>query len=280
MQSSMKQSSLAVGVTCLVIGFFLGFAYTNSRNRAFIKEQGEKARAEAFAAASAPSGAPSGTPPNDAIHRNPNVESAIAEAAGKRGDFDTQTRLGVFLAENGRIPEARECFEAAVKLRPDDWQALAILGRLLAAESKYSEAIARFEMAHKLQPANGQIIVGLANALFDAKRYEDAQKWYEKALAFTPKDVNVITDLGLTYYFREPKQLDKAMDYFKQSLSIDPNHALTLQNYAVALLDANRPEEAKPLVAKLEQLAPQSEMLPAIKQRLAQANATGNIPPH
>ncbi|MCS7079767.1 MAG: tetratricopeptide repeat protein [Chloracidobacterium sp.] len=276
----MKQSTLVVGVTCLVIGFFIGFAYTNSRNREFIREQTEKARAEAFAANNASAGGPGGAAPNDAIHRNPNVETAIAEAAAKRNDFETQTRLGVFLAENGRIAEARECFEAAVKLRPDDWQALAILGRLLAAEAKYSEAVARFEAAYKLQPNNAQIVVGLANALFDAKRYEDAQKWYEKALTLTPKDVNVITDLGLTYYFRRPQQLDKAMAYFKQSLSIDPNHILTIQNYAVALLDANRIEEAKPLVAKLEQLAPQNEMLPAIKQRLAQANTTGNIPPH
>lgn len=276
----MKQSALAAGAICLVVGFFIGFAYTNSRNREFIREQMEKARAEAFAARGAADGGPGGAAPDDAIHRNPNVETAIAEAAAKRNDFETQTRLGVFLAENGRIAEARECFEAAVKLRPEDWQALAILGRLLAAESKYPEAIARFEAAYKLQPNNAQVVVGLANALFDAQRYEDAQKWYEKALTLTPKDVNVITDLGLTYYFRRPQQLDKAMAYFKQSLSIDPNHTLTLQNYAVALLDANRPEEARPLVAKLEQLAPRNEMLPAIKQRLAQANTTGNIPPH
>ncbi|MFQ3582069.1 MAG: tetratricopeptide repeat protein [Chloracidobacterium sp.] len=277
----MKPSTaVALAIACLVTGFFIGFAYTNSRNREFIREQAEKARAEAFSASGRPGGVPAGDSPDDAIHRNPNVETAIAEAASKRGDFDTQTKLGFFLAENGRIPEARECFEAAVKLRPEDWQALAILGRLLAAESKYPEAIARFEAAYKLQPNNGQVVVGLANALFDAKRYEDAQKWYEKALTFMPKDVNVITDLGLTYYFRRPQQLDKAMDYFKQSLSIDPNHTLTIQNYAVALLDANRPEEAKPLVAKLEQLAPQNDMLPAIKQRLAQANVTGNIPPH
>ncbi len=273
-----KESTLVVGATCLVIGFVIGFAYTNSRNRNFIREQVEKVRAEAFAARGAGDG--NLAPPDDAIHRNPNVETALAEAAAKRDDFDTQTRLGIFLAENGRIADARACFEAAVKLRPNDWQALAILARLLAAESKYPEAIAHFESAYKLQPNNAQVVVGLANALFDAQRYEDAQRWYEKALTLTPKDVNVITDLGLTYYFRRPQQLDKAMAYFRQSLSIDPNHVLTLQNYAVALLDANRPEEAKPLVAKLEQLAPQNEMLPAIKQRLAQANTTGNIPPH
>jgi tetratricopeptide (TPR) repeat protein len=273
----MKPSTLAVAVTCLVIGFFIGFAYTNSRNREFIREQTEKARAEAFAASNRTAG---GAAPGDDLHRNPNVETALAEAASKRDDLDAQTRLGIFLAEHGRISEARECFEAAVKLRPDDWQALAILGRLLAAESKYPEAIARFEAAYKLQPNNGQIVVGLANVLFDAKRYEDAQKWYEKALTLTPKDVNVITDLGLTYYFRRPQQLDKAMAYFQQSLSIDPNHTLTLQNYAIALLDANRPEEARPIVEKLERLAPQNEMLPAIRQRLAQANTTGNIPPH
>jgi|AFSR01.1.fsa_nt_gi tetratricopeptide (TPR) repeat protein len=273
----MKLPTLAIAATCLVIGFFIGFAYTNSRNRAFLREQIEKARAEAFAASNR---TPTGAAPDDEIHRNPNIETVLAEAASKRGDFDTQVRLGIFLAEHGRITEARECFEAAVKLRPDDWQALAILGRLLAAESKYPEAIARFEAAYKLQPNNGQIVVGLANALFDAKRYEEAQKWYEKALTLTPKDVNVITDLGLTYYFRRPQQLEKAMEYFRQSLSIDPNHTLTLQNYAVALLDANRPEEAKPIVEKLAQLAPQNELLPVLRQRLAQANTTGNIPPH
>ena len=76
-------------------------------------------------------------------------------------------------------------------------------------------------------------MVALGNANFDAGRYEIAEKWYTAALARNPKDVNVRTDLGLSFMFREPADYDRAIKEFRQSLATDPNHEQTLQDIVV-----------------------------------------------
>jgi tetratricopeptide (TPR) repeat protein len=73
--------------------------------------------------------------------------------------------------------------------------------------------------------------VQLGNLYFDAERYDEAIKWYGDALKLAPKDVNVSTDLGVSYYYSN--QPDKALAQFDHSLTIDPKHAKTLLNVGI-----------------------------------------------
>ena len=81
------------------------------------------------------------------------------------------------------------------------------------------------------QPTNPQPRVELANLYFDAERYTDAIKWYSEALTLAPKDVDVSTDLGVSYYYTN--QPDRALQQFDQSLKTDPKHAKTLLNLGI-----------------------------------------------
>ena len=81
------------------------------------------------------------------------------------------------------------------------------------------------------QPSNAQPRAELANLYFDAERYEEAIKWYGDALRLAPKDVNVSTDLGVSFYYSN--QPDKALTQFDQSLKLDPKHAKTLLNVGI-----------------------------------------------
>jgi tetratricopeptide (TPR) repeat protein len=81
------------------------------------------------------------------------------------------------------------------------------------------------------ETANATPRVQLANLYFDAERYDDAIKWYGDALKLSPKDVNVSTDLGVSYYYSN--QPDKALAQFEQSLKLDPKHAKTLLNVGI-----------------------------------------------
>src|SRR4051812_18780103 len=48
-------------------------------------------------------------------------------------------------------------------------------------------------------PKNAVARAELGNLFYDSGRYPDAIKWYEQSLAINPKDVNVSTDLGVSY---------------------------------------------------------------------------------
>jgi tetratricopeptide (TPR) repeat protein len=121
---------------------------------------------------------------------------------------------------------------------------------------RYDEAIQFLRRANQLQPDNYEAIVQLGNANFDANHYEEAEKWYTAALQKKADDVNVRTDLGLTFMLREPANLDRAITEFRASLERDPVHLQTLQNLTVALTRKGDAAQARVMLAKLEEVSP------------------------
>jgi tetratricopeptide (TPR) repeat protein len=81
------------------------------------------------------------------------------------------------------------------------------------------------------ETANATPRVQLGNLYFDAERYPEAIKWYSDALKIAPNDVNVSTDLGVSYYYSN--QPDRALEQFTHSLKLDSKHAKTLLNVGI-----------------------------------------------
>jgi cytochrome c-type biogenesis protein CcmH/NrfG len=106
------------------------------------------------------------------------------------------------------------------------------------------------------------VLTGLGNANFDAERFEDAEKWYTAALKQKPDDVNLRTDLGLTFFFSEPRDIERAVREFRASLERDPKHVPTLQNLVVALTAKGDAEAAR---ATLEAVSPQNPALARLR---------------
>jgi tetratricopeptide (TPR) repeat protein len=100
------------------------------------------------------------------------------------------------------------------------------------------------------------------------KKFADAQKWYEQALARKSDDVDVRTDLGLTFFLREPKDIDRTIKEYQTSLSINPNHEATLQNLAVAYSEKKDAENLRSTLAKLEKVNPTNQIIQRLKEGL------------
>ena len=109
--------------------------------------------------------------------------------------------------------------------------------------------------------------VELANLYFDAEQFDDAITWYEAALKVNPNDVNVSTDLGVSYYYTNNP--DKALDQFNRSLTIDPRHGKTLLNIGIVKAFGKQDlEGASKAWQQLIQLAPDSPEGQAAKRAL------------
>ena len=86
--------------------------------------------------------------------------------------------------------------------------------------------VSAFKAIAERETTNPLPRVQLGNLYMEAERFDEAGKWYGDALKLSPKDVNISTDLGVSFYYAN--QPDRALDQFKRSLDLNPKHVKTL----------------------------------------------------
>lgn len=129
------------------------------------------------------------------------------------------------------------------------------------------QRVRTLETAASSAPNDAAPRVELGNLYFDAEHYGEAIQWYEQALQVDPKNVNVSTDLAVSYYYTN--QPDRALAQFDASLKIDPTHAKTLLNLGIVRAFGKQDlKGATEAWERVVQLTPDSEEGRAAKQAL------------
>ena len=175
-------------------------------------------------------------------------------------------------ADGGAVPEVQAAIDSA-KQNPNDFKAQLKAAELYYQIQRFDSAIEFLKKANELQPENYDVLVNLANANFDAGRYEEAEKIYSKALDKKSDDLNVRTDLGLTFIFRDKPNHDRAIQEFKRVLEADPNHVQALQNLTVAYSKKSDKENAAATLARLEQVDAANSAIPKLREELQKIEA-------
>ncbi len=247
----MSKENILFSVIGVLLGFIVGFMFANTVNR-----RGETSRAIAppgLTTAQPVGGANGQTPPG----HTGLPSNAVAEQNGTMG---------------GQPPEIQAMIERA-RANTDDFEAQVQAADLFYRVRRFDEAIAFLQRANTLRPDNYEVIVKLGNVNFDAGRYETAERWYALALTKNTDDVNVRTDLGLTFLAREPSDVDRAVAEFRRSLARDPRHEATLQNLTVALTRKGDFDGAQTTLAQLQSVNPNNTSIPNLRTRLEQRRA-------
>ena len=226
----MSKDNILFSVIGVLLGFIIGFMFANSAN-----QRGLQPTAATAAVGQQNSQLPPDHPPITQTGAKADgmmdVQAAIKLAKDQPDNFDAQMKAAEGFYQIQRFDEAMEYLNRAIKLKPDSYETIVILG----------------------------------NVNFDAGRYEEAEKWYTQALKIKPDNVNVRTDLGLTFFFRTPPDIDRAIKEYKASLEIDPNHTQTLQNLTVAYTKKGDAAQAQSTLEKLEKVAPTNQALPKLR---------------
>lgn len=210
----MNKQAVMFGVFGLIVGLVVGFMGANSLNRS---ASGQVTTTTATQTNAGPISGNSALPPD-----HPPI--GATSGSGASGDE---------MPTGGALPQVTAAIEKA-KQQPNDYDAQMTAADLYYQIQRFDEAAKFYEAANKIKPGEIEPIVKAGNAYFDGEKYEQAEKFYLQVLAKKPDDINVRTDLGLTFFLREPRDLDRAIKEYKASLAIDPQHEITLQNLALA----------------------------------------------
>lgn len=230
----MNKSFIWISILAVLVAFAGGFLIANSLNRTellSLKAENERLK----------NSTPQTANPNEQELTDEEIKQKIAEADQNPDNINFQKGLGIGLYRY-----------ATMKRNPQ---------LLLDAEKL-------LKRAYDKTPKDQDVLVFYGNTLFDigfAKKdngkFEQARKIYLEALAQQPKDIDIQTDLGLTYFFETPPKDDKAIAELQKALAINPAHERSLQFMAQIYARLNNPAESQKYLDELKKVNPNNEVI-------------------
>ena len=178
------------------------------------------------------------------------IREKIAEADRNPNNFPFQKNLGLALYRYGAMKQDADLLTEA--------------GRLL------NRAFAADKNDYDVTVTLGNIGFDVGYIKKDNAEFEKAREFYRLALEQKPKDVDVRTDLGLTYFLVNPPEYEKAVGEFQKSLQTDPKHEKTLQVLTETFLSQNNHAEAEKYLNRLKEVNSKNQYAAELETRIAQ----------
>lgn len=138
-------------------------------------------------------------------------------------DADVQYDFGMVALRMSLLPDAKEAFQQALKLRVDDEKALYGLGRTEMALAEYEDAQATFYRYCELRPNDASGHYALGATLAALQRWGEARSQFEKSIEIQPAQTESYFQIGRINL--EGGDLPAAEAQFTRVLKRDPHHA-------------------------------------------------------
>ena len=138
-------------------------------------------------------------------------------------DAQAHRTLGRSLFVGGKIEEAVQHLQEAMRLDPKDDEAHYTMGLLKRSQAKTKEAENAFKKAITLNPKNARAHGNLALVLLQQNRIDDGEKHFLEAARLNPRDALALDMLGMIRL--EKGDSTQAAKYFRQALAEDPTSA-------------------------------------------------------
>ena len=140
--------------------------------------------------------------------------------------------------------KALEAVQNALQLDQDYPNALSLLGFLHELKGEYDQAIELTKRAVAFAPNNAENTAEFAHALTFAGKGKEAVEMFNRAIQLSPVyPVWYLVVLGACYY--SMKELDLAINTFREAIAMEPGSAFARIYLACALVEVRSLEEAK-----------------------------------
>ena len=163
-----------------------------------------------------------------------NVARDRTQAENVRLDLAARFRdQAIFLSQEDRFAESEACSREALRIRPDDVDALNALGVAIWRQGRPAEAEEIYLHARRIKPDDFRVMTNLGLALYDQGRIDEARNCYLRALEIQPAAFDALMNLGIV--LSDQGKFDEATDYLRAAHELRPNSADILQNFGMNL---------------------------------------------
>ncbi len=194
--------------------------------------------------------------------------AAGAPVAASSEVATTEAQSSINHGEQQQLQAAVQSASQRARENPQDFDAQIEAGQISNQAQRFDDALEFLLKANQLRPGEVTPVIELGNVNYDAGRFESAEKWYTAALVKEPDNINVRTDLGLTFLLRQEHDYDRAIAEFRRSLERDPRHEQSLQNLVVALTRKGDKAEARATLKRLQAVNPNNQAVAQLQADL------------
>jgi tetratricopeptide (TPR) repeat protein len=131
-----------------------------------------------------------------------------------------RNNLGNALAAQGRFEEAMEQFQRALKIDPNDADAVYNLGNALAQQGNFEVAGKQLQHALEINPGHAMAAYDLGNVRARQGRFEEAIDQFQRALKIDPRLTRAHYNVGSL--LSQQGKLDEAITHFRQVMLLAP----------------------------------------------------------
>jgi Tfp pilus assembly protein PilF len=194
---------------------------------------------------------------------------ASAKAAEmKRLQAQNAYERGLTQAKQGQSALALSSLQEAIALDPGSALYHDSLGLLLLDLGQVDKALAELTKSTELDPSRGDSLFHLGTALAEARRWEDAVAAYRRAILQPSLTVLDLAHQNLGLALFHLGRYREAEDALRFALSLDPQLQAAYYNLGLVLVAQKRPDEAKALFRRTQQIAPETPFGRAAVERL------------
>jgi tetratricopeptide (TPR) repeat protein len=186
----------------------------------------------------------------------------------KRLQAQNAYERGLTQAKQGQSALALSSLQEAIALDPGSALYHDSLGLLLLDLGQINPAIAELTKASELDPSRGDSLFHLGTALAEARRWEDAVAAYRKAILQPSLTVLDLAHQNLGLALFHLGRYREAEDALRFALSLDPQLQAAYYNLGLVVSAQKRPDEAKALFRRTQQMAPETPFGRAAVERL------------
>lgn len=151
---------------------------------------------------------------------------------------------------------------------PKDFDAQMMAAATFYRAAALDKATIYLERALKLKPNDPDALTGMGHTKYDTGDFVGAATYYEKVLAQRPQDADVRTDFGNTYARRAKPDYDRAIAEYRKALEIDPQQEQALENLASALLRKGDKTAARTTLDRLAAVNPSNPAIASLRSNL------------
>lgn len=154
----------------------------------------------------------------------------------------------------GRLEQAESSYHKALKLEPNNSDALNLLGLVAYQRGDYTSAVDLIGKSVSINPRFCQAQVNYGNALAAQSRYAEASQAYDAALDIEKNNPDALYGKGTCA--QNTDRLNEALEAFQKALKVDANNLWYLLAYAHTLQLSAQYEKAIAHYEQASRIAP------------------------